>query len=256
MTTADLAAALVLGLVGAPHCVAMCGGIVALAQAPVGVASAPGVEAARVHLPLVVAGRDGGLVGLVGPVGLVGAQSAGRLMIYASGGAIVGGLGSIAAAVSIRGVQSILEVVSGVVMVATALLVAGTLPARASIERLGVPVWKRLEPLARRRLPLRTSRDALLFGAVWGFLPCGLVYSALAMAAGSGSLASGATTMLAFGAGTLPALVAMGALAGALRRVARHRAARVGVVILLAAFGVQRLERGLRPTPACVHCGG
>ncbi|MDB4998279.1 MAG: hypothetical protein JWM74_5711 [Myxococcaceae bacterium] len=241
MTSANLAAALLLGIVGAPHCVAMCGGMVALAQAPVAVPSA-----ARVHLPIVAAARD---------ATLIGAQSAGRLLTYASGGAIVGALGSIAATSSVRSAQSILEVVSGAVMIATALLVAGTLPAGASIERLGVPVWKRLEPLALRLLPLRTTRDALLFGAVWGFLPCGLVYSALALAAGAGSLGAGAATMLAFGAGTLPALLAMGAIAGAVRRLARHPAARVCAVILLATFGLYRIEHGLRPPAACAHCG-
>jgi sulfite exporter TauE/SafE len=242
VTPADLASALVLGLVGAPHCVAMCGGMVALAQAPVAVPA----TSRRVHLPVAVARRD---------AALVGAQSAGRLMTYASGGAIAGSLGSIAAAGPVRSAQSILEVVSGAVLIATALLVAGTLPKSASIERLGVPVWTRLEPLARRLLPLQSPRDALLFGAVWGFLPCGLVYSALAIAAGAGSFAGGATTMLAFGVGTLPALLTMGALAGALRRLARHPAARNAAVVLLATFGLYRVEHGLRPTPTCAHCG-
>ncbi len=254
MIAADLAAALLLGVVGAPHCVAMCGGMVALAQAPVAVPDLAQASVAvaspatsHVRLPMLAAHRD---------AALIGAQSAGRLLTYASAGAIVGGLGSFAATGSVRSAQSILELVSGAVMIATALLVAGTLPARASIERLGVPLWKRLEPLALRLLPLRTTRDALLFGAVWGFLPCGLVYSALALAAGAGSPGAGAATLLAFGVGTLPALLAMGAIAGAVRRLARHPAARVCAVVLLATFGLYRIEHGLRPpTAACAHCG-
>lgn len=242
MTTDVLAAALMLGLVGAPHCVTMCGGIVALAQAPIAA-----VERDRVRLPLAPDARRHGT--------LVVAQSAGRLMTYASGGALVAGLGSLAAAVSVRSVQSAVEAISGAILVATALVVFGTLPASASIERLGVPIWKRLEPLAQHLLPLRNARAALVFGAVWGFLPCGLVYSALALAAATGSLARGAMTMLAFGAGTLPALFAMGGFAGTLRRFARHRAARLGVVVLLAVLGVYRLEHGLRRAPECAHCG-
>ena len=240
----DVVAALVLGLLGAPHCATMCGGIVGLAQASFAPAPA---SRARVRLPVVVQAAA--------QAPLVVAQNAGRLATYAMGGALAGALGSVVRGAAVHRAQAGLEIVSGVVMIAAGLLLAGVLPAKASLERAGVPLWRLIEPLGRRALPLRTPAQALAFGLVWGWLPCGLVYSSLSVSIASGSAADGALTMLAFGAGTLPALLGLGAAAGALARLARVPLVRQLAGVALAAFGAYRFERGLSPSPRCPHCG-
>jgi sulfite exporter TauE/SafE len=73
---------------------------------------------------------------------------------------------------------------------------------------------------------------------VWGWLPCGLVYAALAMAATTGSAINGGLTMLAFGAGTLPAVMGAGMLTGLLASAARkpHVRQAAGLLIILMAI--------------------
>jgi sulfite exporter TauE/SafE len=85
------------------------------------------------------------------------------------------------------------------------------------LERVGALLWRHVQPLSRRLLPVRTPAQALALGMVWGWLPCGLVYSALTTALASGSAGAGAATMLAFGLGTLPNLLLAGILATQLR---------------------------------------
>lgn len=240
--SANVVAALALGLLGAPHCATMCGGMVALAQASFAPASSG--HAPRVRLQM------------ASQAPLVLAQNVGRIATYVLGGAAAGALGSLATVSAVRQGQVALEVLSGVVMLVAGLVLAGALPARASIERLGVPLWRVVEPIGRRVLPLRTPSHAFAFGMVWGWLPCGLVYSAASLAMSSGSPADGALTMLAFGAGTLPALLGLGATAGVVARFTRIPAVRTGAALLLAGFGAYRLERGLSPSPRCSHCHG
>lgn len=92
-------------------------------------------------------------------------------------------------------------------------------------ERLGAKFWRHLEPLGRRFLPVTRRRSALAIGLLWGWLPCGLVYAALALALVSGGAWQGASTLLAFGLGTLPALIALG-FAGRWLAALRHAKAR------------------------------
>lgn len=90
--------------------------------------------------------------------------------------------------------------------------------------------------MARRLMPVRRPLAALGLGALWGWLPCGLVYSMLLTASVSGGALGGAGVMAAFGAGTLPALVTTTAAAGQLQRLTRHpgfrRVAGATVVLL------------------------
>ncbi len=60
-------------------------------------------------------------------------------------------------------------------------------------------------PLASKAIPVNSPAKALSLGVIWGWLPCGLVYSTLTWALASGSIVSGASIMLFFGLGTLPA---------------------------------------------------
>jgi len=107
------------------------------------------------------------------------------------------------------------------------------------LERAGGTIWKRMEPFGRRLLPVRTPIQALGVGLIWGWIPCGLVYSMLVTAVSSGSALKGAGLMLAFALGTLPNLLIIGAMAGAAARLSRSvvlRQVAGGTVILLGLY--------------------
>jgi len=131
-----------------------------------------------------------------------------------------------------------LQGLAALVLVSIGLYLAGWFPRFAGIEAMGAPLWKRLEPLGRRLLPVRSPAAALVFGAIWGWLPCGLVYSALLWTTTTGGGANGALTMLAFGAGTLPGVMSAGVFTGWLARVTRLPYVRQGLGVLLIVMAV------------------
>jgi len=85
---------------------------------------------------------------------------------------------------------------------------------------------------------VKSPWQALLFGAVWGWLPCGLVYSVLLWAVTTGGPVQGALFMLVFGVGTLPATLTAGIVTGWMTRFSRTRGLRqtVGVLLILLAL--------------------
>ena len=107
-------------------------------------------------------------------------------------------------------VQHLLFALSSLMLVALGLYLAGVWGAVRQLEQMGGGLWKRLQPYTRRVLPVNTLPRAMGLGALWGWLPCGLVYSVLLTALASGSAVQGALIMLAFGLGTLPNLLAIG----------------------------------------------
>jgi sulfite exporter TauE/SafE len=109
--------------------------------------------------------------------------------------------------------------------------------ALAPLERIGAPLWRRLQPLAAKAM---RGPSAYVAGLLWGWLPCGLVYGALAAAAFAGSAAGGALAMAAYGLGTLPWLMAGGLAFGWLQRKTTRAIA--GATVL--AFGVYGLAHG------------
>jgi uncharacterized protein len=175
---AGLLAALVAGLVGSVHCFGMCGGIAG------------------------ALGMAGG-----GRASFAVAYSAGRIASYAVAGAIAGTIG--AGLAGAAGLGPWLRLVMGVVLILLGLQVALNLKLLAPLEAAGAQLWRRLAPLARRLVPPRHAGQALALGALWGWLPCGLVYGMLAAAAGSGSALGGATFMAVFGLGTAPAMIGL-----------------------------------------------
>jgi len=233
MSWALAGSAFALGLVSAPHCAAMCGGIVAASQVGVGRRRLP--QAPPAAAPLAVRRAP-----------IVAAQNAGRLASYALAGALAGGAGQVAGRTALSGARDALQLAAAAAVLVAGLTLAGVVPARASLERLGLPLWRRLQPLGKRLLPIDTWERAALFGMIWGFLPCGLVYSALSLAMLSGSALLGAATMAAFGLGTAPALAAMGAAAEAVGAFARRAAVRRGAGALVVAFGVLQIALAAR----------
>jgi uncharacterized protein len=191
--SAQLAAVFVVGLLGGAHCIGMCGGIVA---------------ALTVRLPGERPRRSLSL-----------AYHAGRIATYAGLGALAGGAGSLALlAEGFLPVQVTLYVLAQLMLLALGLYLLGVPRYVAVFERAGARLWRRVQPRAQALFPVRTPARALAVGSVWGLLPCGLVYSVLATAMVFGSAAGGALVMLAFGLGTLPALLAAGEVLPALER--------------------------------------
>ncbi|MBE0509493.1 MAG: sulfite exporter TauE/SafE family protein [Chromatiales bacterium] len=218
-------AAFVVGLLGGVHCIGMCGGI---------------VGALSFGLPEPARGRLGAMLPYLLNYNL------GRLFSYALAGALLGGIGTLAAQLLlINQAQLVLQVVAGLFMIALGLYLGGWWFGITRLERLGSGLWSRLEPHARKLLPVRSPSQALLMGLVWGWLPCGLVYSMLIMAISAGSALDGALLLLSFGLGTLPNLLLMGVAAGKLTSLMRRPAVRriAGASVIL--IGLYYISRPL-----------
>lgn len=213
------------GLVSTLHCWGMCGGIVA--------ALSLGAPAALRKRPAAV-------------TALAFAYNLGRIVSYA----LLGALAGLAAGPAVTGggvpAFRLLQFAGLVALLLAALRLGGWLPRNGAIERLGLRLWQRLAPLTRRLLPVDRASRALAAGLAWGFLPCGLVYAMLPVGAASGSAGGGALIMLAFGAGTLPGMIAASALAQRLGGLMpgtglRRYAAAMLIALALAWFGLQWL---------------
>ena len=224
------AAAFAAGLLGGVHCVGMCGGIAGALSA-----SSTGALPRR-----------------------LAAFNLGRIGSYAVAGSIAGALGGLAQASGPEAVlRTFIFVAAQAMVILVGLYVAGWSGAILRFERAGAGLWRRIEPLRRRFFPIDSDGRALGAGAVWGWIPCGLVYGMLPLAAVAGGPARGALVMAAFGLGTLPGLVAGGAAARTLasarrepwvRRVAGFAIVAVGLV------GLARLPKVSELLAAGWHC--
>ncbi len=187
--------AFMLGLVGSLHCIGMCGGI-----------------AGMLHAASSTAGPDQSL-GAQWRMTL--AYNGGRIASYMLAGGLAALLG-----VSLMGLigkdsgRALAQVVSGLFMILLGLYLTGWWNALAPVEKLGMRLWRRISPLTRHFLPINSYGRALAAGAIWGWLPCGLVYSALAMVLMTGKPLTAMAAMGAFGFGTLPVVSAVGMLSG------------------------------------------
>lgn len=206
-----LAAALTLGLAGSVHCLGMCGGIAA---------------AAGTRTQSAASGAGAALAGLSFNLGRIASYALLGLLVGALVGAAVGQLHVRPFAVALRALAGLLMFLMGLSLLSGRDLL--------SLERAGGRLWQRLRPLAGRALALPPALRFAALGLLWGFLPCGLVYSALALSATAGSAAAGGATMLAFGLGTLPAMLAV-TLAGSAftRRLSGLRTRRVAGALMI-----------------------
>ena len=208
--------AFLVGLSSTLHCLGMCGGI---------------TGALSVCLPPEVRERRGRLVPFLA------AYNSGRIASYTAAGALAGMLGGAgAAAVGSEMGNLALRAFAAAVLISVGLYLAGWLPGLSALERLGNPIWRRLSPLARRLLPVANPLQALAYGLLWGWLPCGVVYSGLLASAGTGDALNGALFMFAFGLGTLPGVFTMGLFSGWLIELGRQPKLRraIGIVIIIA----------------------
>jgi hypothetical protein len=204
------------GLLGVGHCAGMCGGIVGALAAQ----DAGGRPTWPLHL----------------------GYNLGRILSYSLAGALVGAVGGLGLAFGpVASLQLTFYVLANLMLVALGFYLMGFTRSLAFVERLGQSLWRRIQPLARRFLPARSFRQALSLGMLWGWLPCGLVYSVLATALVAGSATKGALAMFVFGLGTLPNLLLAGILFSRFRRFAQAPAVRIGSGLLVLGFGVYGL---------------
>ncbi len=207
------------GVFATAHCLGMCGGISGALAASV----ARG-NARTWHFVL--------------------AYNSGRLTSYTFAGALAGALASTGALMPGSTSHLALAIpifISSALMAGMGLYLTGWFPQFAYVEKIGVPLWRRLEPLGRQFLPPRTLVHAFAFGLIWGWLPCGLVYTALLWAATTASPWQGALNMFAFGLGTFPALFSTALFGGLLWRFARSPWTRRSAGILLVILAILNL---------------
>ncbi|WP_137817281.1 sulfite exporter TauE/SafE family protein [Pseudomonas sp. 2FG] len=209
-----LVSALILGLLGGGHCLGMCGGLMGALT----LAIPPEQRRRRLRLLL--------------------AYNLGRILSYASAGLLIGLAGW---AVASSPAALALRVVAALLLIAMGLYLAGWWSGLTRIEALGRGLWRHIQPFASRLLPISSLPRALLLGALWGWLPCGLVYSTLLWAASQGDALDSALLMLAFGLGTWPVLLATGMAAERLTAVLRKRRVRMAGGLLVILFGLWTL---------------
>lgn len=216
MIALSLSAALLAGLAGSVHCFAMCGGMAGALGLKARAASASSLQAAA-SASLYQFGRIGG---------------------YTVAGAICGLAGSIVETLlDLAQLGVILRIASGVLMVLIALRILVRWNGLAAIERWGASFWSHLRPLTRNAAAKSGAANSLALGFLWGWLPCGLVYSMLLFAATSADAIRGALIMAAFGLGTLPSMLTSTYLAPQLSRVVNTRGSRTATGVMLLAFG-------------------
>ena len=137
----------------------------------------------------------------------------------------------------------VLSAIGLIPIVAGALYLGGWWFGLARVEQAGGVLWQRIEPLGKRLLPVQTVGQALVLGLLWGWIPCGLVYSALILTISAGGVLQGLGIMLAFGLGTLPNLLAMGFAVGAVAHMTKKPWVRWLAGGLVIGFGVVTLWR-------------
>ena len=197
MLELSLASAFLVGLLGGGHCAGMCGGI---------------VGAVSLSLP-----------GSRPRIGFLLAYNFGRIASYGAAGLLAGAIGASSFFLDhVLPVERVLYALASVMLILLGLYLAGIWRGVVVLETVGGKLWRHVQPWSKRFLPVRTLSQALALGSIWGWLPCGLVYSVVVAALATGSPWRGATLMLAFGLGTLPALLAMGMAAVRMRAVLQN----------------------------------
>jgi len=215
-TEITLIAAFVTGLLGSVHCIGMCGGIIS--------SLSMGITPQKSQ-----------------PLHYIFLYNIGRLSSYAIAGLIAANIGSASSDLFNQDAQQIGTWLSGLFMILLGLYIADWWRLLNILESMGSHVWKHIQPLGNKLLPVRTSFHALMLGALWGWLPCGMVYAMLVFALSSQNSLDGALIMLSFGLGTLPTLLLLGTAASKMKRFIRQPFVRqlAGSLILL--FGIYNL---------------
>ncbi|PKO26050.1 MAG: hypothetical protein CVU35_01075 [Betaproteobacteria bacterium HGW-Betaproteobacteria-8] len=216
MLELSLAAAFLVGLLGGGHCVGMCGGIVGAVTMTL-----PG---SRPKWPFLLS------------------YNFGRIGSYTLAGVIAGGVGASSFFLEhVLPIEKILYALASLMLVLLGFYLAGIWRVLARLEAAGGKLWQHIQPYSKRLLPVRTIPQSLLLGMLWGWLPCGLVYSVLVAAIATANPLQGGLLMLAFGLGTLPTLLAMGMAAVRLKSLLQNLWFRRLSGLAIAGFGLAGL---------------
>ena len=213
LTTIDLApylSAFLIGFLGSAHCIGMCGGL---------------MSALSFSIPEEQVGRR---------FTLLLSYNIGRILSYTFIGALAGWLGF---TLSAGHGLNILRIIAGLLLISMGLYLAGWWHGLTYLERLGGLLWRRIQPYSKRLLPVTSLPAALLLGGLWGWLPCGLVYTALVYGLSQASVSGSALVMFAFGLGTLPVLLVTGVLAERVKSLMQKRGFRTVMALLIVLFG-------------------
>lgn len=203
--------AFLIGLAGGVHCIGMCGGIVAALR----MVSPKGAN----------------------PIPYTLSYNLGRIFSYSIAGGVTGALGHIAADY-IPLANYILSLLSGVMLLLLACYLGKWWTGLTALESAGRNLFAKLQPLSKKFLPFKSPVYAIPYGIIWGWLPCGLVYSTLTWSLASGSAAEGAAIMFFFGLGTLPTLVAASAGSQLLMTSFKHPTTRQCIAVLMASYSL------------------
>lgn len=203
-----LATAFVTGLLGSAHCFGMCAGISGLFAINASVASL------KTQVPKAFA------------------YNLGRVLSYAILGVVVGVLGKTIVS-SIPDIAAPVRFASGVLIILVGLQLAFGWRILSPLETAGSKIWKRIAPAARGLVPVETTTQALGLGLIWGWLPCGLVYSVLLLAATTTDALGGGLVMIAFGLGTMPAMIATGVSASKIAQFMSGKRLGAGLLIIV-----------------------
>ncbi len=235
-TEITLLTAVLAGLTGSLHCIGMCGGIVGMLTMNL----SPTVRQSYLRL-----------------TPYLFTYNFGRLSSYVLAGILMGWLGAqFSQLLPMDNPRVVAIWVSGLFMMALGLYIGAWWQALSILEKSGSYLWQQIEPIGRRFLPVKTPWQALGLGFIWGWLPCGLVYSILFFALASANAVQGGLLMLAFGVGTLPMLLLMGTTAQWLTRFAQQIMVRrvAGALIIIFGFfilfGPQHHRHSVDSSPA------
>ena len=225
--------AFLMGLFSSMHCIGMCGSIIGTLTFSL----SPGIRNnKKLLLPFVFN------------------YNFGRITSYAMAGALVG---TIEALLTMHLGEThghrVLQLLSAAVMMGAGFYIAGWFARFAYIEKAGILIWKKIEPFGRKLIPVKNLKQAYLFGLVWGWLPCGLVYAALALAATAGDITKSALTMLAFGLGTLPAVMGVGIMTQVLTRLSKMQRFKQSIGLFMIVLALLAAFPWLNPMAITTH---
>lgn len=235
MNALSLVPMFLVGLAGSVHCIGMCGGIVGALSISGGTAPARPVIAIAVARPASQTTSPSNVLRVL-------AYNGGRIASYMLAGALAGSLAG-AGMLHLASLQVAGYWLANLMLVALGLYLMDAWRGLARLEAAGNVVWRRVRPLLKPLMPMDTPFKALAVGGLWGWVPCGMVYSALLTAMMQGSALNGAAAMAAFGLGTLPTLLGMGLLGTRLRAQMQRRPVRIASGLLVLGFGLLGLLR-------------
>lgn len=210
------------GLLGGTHCAGMCGGI---------------VSAITMGLPNNIRSNSNNLTLYLLLYNL------GRIISYIMAGLLIAsltlGLSRFADNMPIRKVVTIF---AAIMMILLGFYLSGWWPKGINkIEQAGFFIWRFIKPFAQKFIPIKSPTQAFLAGILWGWLPCGLVYTALIWATSAETILQGGLVMASFGIGTLPVLLGIGFFSSSLIRYIQQQWLRSTTGIIMIAYGIYQL---------------